>query len=77
MSRSLRTIAIEVAQDWKKVNFAAVPYLEAMFSLDEISDEYGADSGRSIVLYFLGNAASWHGETARRIKRELKEIAGY
>ena len=50
MSRSLRTIAIEVAQDWKKVNFAAVPYVEAMFTRDQVSDEYGADSGRAIVL---------------------------
>lgn len=52
----------------------AAPYLEAMFDLDRVSDIYGADSGKSVVLYFLANAASWKGEVARRIKAELKEI---
>jgi len=36
--------------------------------------EYYAEDGRAIVLYFLGNAKSWRGETARRIKTELKNI---
>jgi hypothetical protein len=43
-----------------------------MGSLDEITDNYGQDSAESIVLYFLSNATTWRGETARRIKTELK-----
>ena len=53
-----------------------MPYLGAMFSLDKITDPYGADSGKSIVLYFLSNATTWRGETAKRVKAELKKLAG-
>lgn len=61
---------------WPNVWFGAKPYLSAMHSLDSIDDDYGADSGKSIVLYFLANAATWRGEDARRLKAELKQIAG-
>jgi hypothetical protein len=74
--RSLSTIASEIRKDWgSKVNFAAKPYLSAMAGLDTIEDQYGYDSARSIVLYFLSNASSWRGETAKRIKAELKSLA--
>ena len=72
MNRPLHEIAREIRSDWKKVNYAAVPYLEAMGTLDQIEDNYYLDSGRSIVLYFLSNASSWRGDVARRIKKELK-----
>lgn len=74
--RSLAMIAREIRADWKKPYFGAVPYLDAMQSLDTIRDNYGADDARSIVLYFLGNATAWRGEVAKRIKAELKAIAG-
>lgn len=75
-TRPLCEIAAEIKKDWgAKVNFAAKPYLDAMASLNSISDNYGWDSGKSIVLYFLANAASWRGETAKRIKAELKAMA--
>lgn len=73
-NRPLYQIAYEIYQDWKPVNFAAQPYLTAMASLTSISDSYGMDSGKSIILYFLSNANSWRGENARRIKKELKEM---
>jgi hypothetical protein len=75
MTRSIAAIAQEIRRDWTKPYFGAVPYLQAMYSLDDISDDYGADSGKSIVLYFLSNASTWKGETARRIKAELKAMA--
>lgn len=74
--RPLYEIAREIRNDWKKVNYAAVPYLEAMASLSSIEEKYILDSGRSIVLYFLANANSWRGDKAREIKRELKTMAG-
>lgn len=75
--RPLYEIAKEIRQDWgTKVYFGAKPYLSAMATLDKISDNYGADSGKSVVLYFLSNASTWRGETAKRIKAELKKIAG-
>ena len=74
--RSLSTIAAEIRKDWgSKVNFAAKPYLSAMAGLDSITDQYGYDDARSIVLYFLSNASSWRGDTAKRVKAELKAMA--
>lgn len=73
--RPLYQIAQEIRRDWgSKVNYAAKPYLDAMGSLDKISDNYGMDSAKSVVLYFLSNASSWRGETAKRVKAELKTM---
>ena len=69
--RTIREIAKEIRSDWKKVYFGAVPYLEAMETLDSMDDNYYFDSADSIVRYFLANAGTWRGETARRIKKEL------
>jgi len=74
MTRPLQIIADEVWADWKNVNYAAVPYLEAMATMQSVQDDYGFDSGKSIVIYFLSNATSWRGETARRVKKELKAL---
>lgn len=72
--RPVYAIAREIGADWKNVNYAARPYLMAMLSLSNINDSYGYDSGKSVVLYFLSNASSWRGETAKRIKAELKTM---
>lgn len=74
MNREIHAIANEIRSDWKKVNYAAVPYLRAMMSLSTVQDKYGFDDGKSIVIYFLSNATTWRGETARRVKKELKEM---
>ena len=74
MARSLFTISVDIRKDWKKPYFGAVPYINAMGSLDDITDSYGYDSGRSVVLYFLANAGTWRGDVARRIKKELKAL---
>lgn len=66
-------IAGVIKQDWGKVNFAAMPYLSAMFSLYTVDDRYGADDGRSIVAYFLSNARSYKGDLAKAIKAELNK----
>lgn len=72
--RPLYEIAGEIRRDWKKVYFGAVPYLDAMQSLDSINDNYICDSAKSVVLYFLSNASTWRGETAKRVKAELKAM---
>jgi len=71
-SLTISDIALIIANDWAKVNFAARPYLDAMFNLDSIKDMYYADTGRSVVLYFLNNASPWKGDTAKVVKAELK-----
>jgi hypothetical protein len=71
-NKSLAEIAAIIRQDWKKVNFAAKPYLEAMGSLQSVTSSFGYDSGKSIVLYFLSNAGTWRGDVAKAVKAELK-----
>lgn len=73
-TRPLYEIAKEIRKDWQKVYFGAVPYLDAMSTLNKVNDNYFQDSGKSIVLYFLANASTWRGDTAKRIKAELKAI---
>lgn len=72
--RPIREIAREISRKWIPVNYAAFPYLQAMFCLENINDNYGLDSGDSIVRYFLGNAQGWRGDDAKRIKAELKSM---
>lgn len=80
-TRPLYEIANEIKKDWcatskNGIYFGAKPYLDAMSTMDSINDNYYMDSGKSIVLYFLSNASTWRGETAKRVKAELKKMAG-
>lgn len=74
---SIAQIARMIQDDWslrgKGVNFAAKPYLYAMLFLSTVDEDYGLDSGRSIVIYFLSNASSYRGDLARAVKVELKK----
>lgn len=78
--RPLYEIAADIWADIQVGNWSASasayakPYISAMTDLDQVTDKYLHDSGQSIVLYFLSNAATWRGPTARRIKAELKGI---
>jgi hypothetical protein len=74
--RPLHVIARDIRTDWKKPYFGAVPYLEAMACLSSIHGAYYQDSAKSIVAYFLANAGTWRGDTARRVKAELKGLIG-
>lgn len=65
-------IARIIKQNWKPVYFGAVPYVEALSSLASIEDAYGADSGRSVVAYFIANASTWKGPIAKIVKNELR-----
>ena len=71
-NKKLYEIAAIIRRDWKKVNYAARPYLDAMHGLSAVSDAYGYDSGEGIVARFLENAGTWRGEVAREVKAELK-----
>lgn len=74
--RPVYEIAKEIRKDWVKPYFGAIPYLAAMSSLANVSDSYGCDSGKSVILYFLSNASTWRGETAKAVKAELKKMCG-
>jgi hypothetical protein len=86
-ARPIRDIAAEILSDWRKplpyeagtepnVWFGAVPWLRAMFELDKVTDHYGQESADDVIAYFLVNARTWRGETARRVKAELKGMIG-
>ncbi len=75
-NRPLYEVAREIRKDWQKVYFGAESYLKAMATMNKATEPYICDSGESIVIYFLGNANSWRGETAKRIKQELKDMVG-
>ena len=73
--RNLNEIAWDIKRTWgPKVNYAAAPYLDAMLSLEKITDNYGVDNARSVVLYFLSNASTFRGQKAKELKAELKKI---
>lgn len=71
---NLNIIGAIIRNDWKKVYFGAEPYLKAMESLNRITDNYYEDTGETIVRYFLGNAQSWRGPTAKAVKEKLKAL---
>lgn len=73
-TRPLYEIAAEIEENWRQPYFGAVPYINAMLALSSINDSYGMDSAKSIIRYFLVNAGTWRGETARRVKAELKAM---
>lgn len=81
IAREVRTSMLEQAQGYKKPKTLeqafpyAMPYLDAMLQLHSIEDNYYYDSGRSVVLYFLANANSWKGDTAKALKAELHALA--
>jgi len=77
--RPINVIAEEIKKTWGKgsmmnIYYGAKPYLSAMYCLTSLKDNYGADSARTIIAYFLANATQWKGEDARRIKKELKSL---
>lgn len=67
-----RVIRRDLKAQNKKVPFGAEPYLEALDTMDDIGDMYGADRGSSIVAYALSNLSSYKGPVAREVKAELK-----
>ncbi len=72
--RTIAEVAREIKHEWKKVNYAAQPYLTAMYSLDYPNDNYGLDDSKEIVTRFLVNASTFKGIKARELKKELRDI---
>ena len=75
---NLSDLARLIRRAWKtkevrpNVHPTAKPYLDALDTMDKITDNYVADPGSQIVAYFLGNATSWRGPVAKAVKAELK-----
>lgn len=74
-ARPIYEIAQEIYKEWPTVNVAAAPYLEAMTTMNQITETFGVESCSDILDHFLVSAATWRGESARRIKAELKKMS--
>ena len=78
LKRPIRLIARDIIRIWSAkgsgVNYAAVPYLDAMLSLEDAgpAEMYGYDSAASILTYGLSNMRSFRGPEAKALKAELK-----
>lgn len=68
---NLHAMSLIIRRHWPKPYFGAIPYIDAMGSLSSIRDNYYADSGHYIVMYFLANASTWRGEVAKAVKARL------
>jgi len=76
-TRPLSAIARDIAADWPNPNYAAVPYLREMLQMDDVNTLIPpgyCEDGRTMILYFLSNARSWRGTTAKAIKAELRGL---
>jgi hypothetical protein len=70
---TISELALEIVRDWKgKIHYGAKPYLGALLEMETIEQDYYADTGVSVVEYFLVNCSSWRGPVARVIKEELR-----
>lgn len=74
MNRKIKEIAYDIAKDWSNVNYAALPYLTALMTVNSINDNYHFDNARSLINYFLSNAASYRTKQAKVYKNELRQI---
>ena len=72
--RTFQQIARDIKSTWLNVYFGAVPYLEALLTLDTTDPEalYGVETAGDIVRYFLANAQTFRGTDAKQLKAELK-----
>lgn len=75
--RPLSEIAAEIIANYPNAgneNHPAGAYVVPMLALNKITDSYFFDSADDIVRYALSNLTGWRGDTARRVKAELKAL---
>lgn len=74
--RTFQQIAKDIKSTWLNVYFGAVPYLEALLTLDTTNPNalYHHDKAGDVARYFLANAQTFRGADARALKAELKSL---
>lgn len=78
LTRTVAEIAFEIRNDYaakgKPVYYAAKPYVDAMREIhtSDLSRPYFNDPCDSVIRYALSNLSTWRGETATRVKAELR-----
>ena len=74
IKRPVYKIAEDILNDWKAPYFGARPYLAAMLTINNELENYGQDTAKTVILYFLSNAATYRGSKAKELKKELKTL---
>jgi hypothetical protein len=74
IKRPVYKIAEEILNDWTAPHFAARPYLAAMLTINNEQEQYGQDTAKAIILYFLSNATTYRGSKAKELKKELQKL---
>ena len=74
--RTFAEIVKEIRTLWSKPHFGAVPYLEALGTINSSDKDapYLFETAADLVPYLLSNMTTFRGADARRIKAELKEM---
>lgn len=74
--RTFQQIANDIKSIWLNVHYSAVPYLEAMLTLDTTDPNalYYYYKAEDVVRYFLANAQTFKGTDAKRLKAELESM---
>ena len=74
IKRPVYKIAEEILNDWTAPYFGARPYLAAMLTINNEHEQYGQDSAKTVILYFLSNATTYRGSKAKELKKELQKL---
>lgn len=75
VERPLRQIAEEILADWTTIEKSgADECARAMLKLNSLKEMYYGDTAVEVVARFLGHAGTWRGQTARRVKEELRTM---
>jgi hypothetical protein len=61
-------------KDWVRLSEYAEGYVDNMAEVRNLSGRSYAETGADAVRGFLNNAQHWQGETARRVKAELRAM---
>lgn len=76
LTRPLSAIAGDITRDYrakgKPIYYAAEPYVIAMRGMRDFDSYFLNDSAEDVVIRLLGNLSTWRGETATRVRNELK-----
>lgn len=74
--RTFSEIVKEIRTLWSKPYFGAIPYLEALGTINSSDKDapYLFETAEDLVPYLLSNMTSFRGADAKRIKAELKEM---
>ena len=74
IKRPVYKIAADIVNDWNRPNYAALPYLTAMLTINNEQEQFGQDTAKNVILYFLSNAGTYKGPKAKELKTELKTL---